>query len=118
MGKYLPEVLWAYKTTRKSATQETPFALAFGTEVIAPVEVGLKSLRVEFANTEHNEEILRLDLDLLGEKCEQVLKRIEDYYRKITKYYDRRVRPMSFKPDDLVLKKLLLANKNPTHGKL
>ena len=29
--EYLPEVLWAYRTTCKSATQETPFALAFGT---------------------------------------------------------------------------------------
>ena len=29
--EYLPEVLWAYRTTRKSATQETLFALAFGT---------------------------------------------------------------------------------------
>ena len=37
--EYLPEVLWAYKTTRKSATQETPFALAFGTEEVAPVEI-------------------------------------------------------------------------------
>ena len=27
--EYLPKVLWAYRTTRKSATQETPFALAF-----------------------------------------------------------------------------------------
>ena len=63
--EYLPEVLWAYKTTRKSATQETPFALAFDAEAVAPVEVGLKSPRVEFANAEHNEEILRLNLDLL-----------------------------------------------------
>ena len=39
--EYLPEVLWAYKTTRKSATQETPFALAFGTEAVDPVEAGL-----------------------------------------------------------------------------
>ena len=29
--EYLPEVLWAYRTTQKSATWETPFALAFGT---------------------------------------------------------------------------------------
>ena len=41
--EYLPEVLWAYRTTRKSATEETPFALAFGTEVVDLVEVGLKS---------------------------------------------------------------------------
>ena len=63
--EYLPDVLWAYRTTRRSATQETPFALAFGTETVAPVEVGLKSPRIEFANTEHNKEILRLNLDLL-----------------------------------------------------
>ena len=31
--EYLPEVLWAYRTTQKSATRETPFALAFGTEL-------------------------------------------------------------------------------------
>ena len=47
--EYLPEVLWAYRTTQKSATRETPFSLAFGTEVVAPVEVGLKSLRIELA---------------------------------------------------------------------
>ena len=63
--EYLPEVLWAYRTTRKSETQETPFALAFGTKAVAPVEVGLKSPRVEFANTKHNEDILCLNLDLL-----------------------------------------------------
>ena len=44
--EYLPEVLWAYRTTRKSATQETLFVLAFGTEAVAPVEVGLKSPRI------------------------------------------------------------------------
>ena len=75
--KYLLEVLWAHRTTRKSATQETPFALAFGTEVVAPVEVGLKSSRIEFLSTEHNEEVLRLNLDLLEEKRDQVLKRID-----------------------------------------
>ena len=49
--EYLPEVLWAYKTTRKFATRETPFALAFGIEAVAPVEVGLESPRVKFAST-------------------------------------------------------------------
>ena len=53
--EYLPEVLWAYRTTRKSATQETPFALAFGTKVVAPVKIGLKSPRIELASVEHSE---------------------------------------------------------------
>ncbi|KAK0590214.1 hypothetical protein LWI29_024031 [Acer saccharum] len=30
----LPEVLWAYRTTVRSSTGETPFALAFGTEAV------------------------------------------------------------------------------------
>ena len=73
---------WAQRNTRKSATQETPFALAFGTEAVAPIEVGLKSPRIEFASAEHKEKVLRLNLDLLEEKREQVLKHIEDYHRK------------------------------------
>ena len=118
MGRIPPRGIMAYRTMRKLATQETPFALAICVEAITPVEVGLKSQRVEFANAEHNEEILRMNLDLLEEKREQVLRCAEDYHRKTTKYYDRRVRPRSFKPSYLVLKKLLLARKDPTHGKL
>ena len=111
-------MLWAYRTTHKSATQETPFSLAFSTEAVAPVEIGLKSPRIELASVEHNEEALRLNLDLLDEKRDQVLKRTEDYQRKTTMYYNQKVKPMSYKPGDLVLKKLLSARKNLTHGKL
>ena len=68
--EYLLEVLWAYRTTRKSATQETPFTLTYGTEAVALVEVGLKSQRVEFTSANYNEEVLRLNLDLLEEKRE------------------------------------------------
>ena len=78
--EYLPEVLWAYRTTRKSATRETSFALAFGTKAVTLVEVGLESPRVKFANTERNEEILRLNLDLLEERREHALKCTEDYW--------------------------------------
>ena len=86
--EYLPEVLWAYRTTQKSTTQETPFALAFGTEAVAPVEVGLKSLRIELAAVEHNDEALRLNLDILDENREQVLRRTKDYQRKMARYYN------------------------------
>ena len=116
--EYLPKVLWAHRTTRKSAIQETPFALAFGIEVVAPVEVRLKSPRIELTNTEHNEEVLRQNLDLLEENQEQVLKRIEDYHIKTVRYYDRRVKPKNYKPGDLVLKKLLPMRKDLTHGKM
>ena len=116
--EYLPEVLWAYRTTQMSTTQETPFALAFGTEAVAPVEIGLKSPRIELESVEHNEETLLLNLDLLDEKSDQVQKRTENYQRKMAMYYDQKVKPRSYKPSDLVLKKLLPGKKNPTHGKL
>ena len=116
--EYLPEVLWAYRTTRKSATQETLFALAFGTEEVDSVKVRLKSPRIELVNIEHNEEVLRLNLDLLEEKCEQVLKSMEDYHRKTARYYEQRVKPRRYKPSDLVLKKLLPTRKDPSYGKL
>ena len=115
--EYFLEVLWAYRTTHKSATQETPFSLAFGTEAVDPVEVGLKSPMIELENIEH-EEVLRQNLDLLEEKHEQVLKRMEDYHKKTARYYDQRVNPRSYKPSDLVLKKLLPVRKDPAHGKL
>ena len=116
--EYLPEVLWAYRTTQKSATRETPFALAFGTEAVASVEVGIKSPRVELASEEHNDEALRLNLELLDEKREQVQQRTEEYQRKTARYYNQRVKPRSYMSGDLVLKKLLPARKNLAHGKL
>ena len=67
---------------------------------------------------EHNDETLRLNLDLLDEKCEQVLRRTEDYQRKTTRYYNQKVKPRSYMPGDLVFKKLLPARKNPAHEKL
>ena len=85
---------------------------------VAPVEVGLKSPRIELASVEHNEEALRLNLDLLDEKRDQVQKHTEDYQRKTARYYDQKVKPKSYKLGDLVLKKLLPARKNLTHGKL
>ena len=114
--EYLPEVLWAYRTMRKSATQETPFALAFGTEAVDLVEIGLKSPRIELANVEHNEEALLLNLDLIEEKSEQVLKRMEHYHRKTTRYYDQRVRPRSYKPGDLVMKTFCQQGRTPHLG--
>jgi hypothetical protein len=63
-----PEVLWVYRTMRRTSTEETLYALAFGTEAIIPAELGSGSLRVESYKTETNNEGLKLHLDLLQEK--------------------------------------------------
>ena len=51
----LPGVLWAYRTTARSTTRETPFSLAYKNEAMVPVEIGSGSLRRENYNPEQNE---------------------------------------------------------------
>ncbi|XP_020421250.1 uncharacterized protein LOC109949591 [Prunus persica] len=41
----LPEVLWSYRTTFRTSTGEAPFSLSFGTEAVAPVEIGQPTYR-------------------------------------------------------------------------
>ena len=41
----LPGVLWAYRTTARTPTGETPFKLVFGTKAVVPTEVGVSNLR-------------------------------------------------------------------------
>ena len=42
----LPNVLWAYKTTTRTLTKETPFRLTYGTKVVIPVEIGITNKRI------------------------------------------------------------------------
>ncbi|CAL8174574.1 unnamed protein product [Prunus armeniaca] len=43
----LPEALWAIRTSYRTATGETPFSMAFGSEAVVPVEIGEPSYRTE-----------------------------------------------------------------------
>ena len=63
----LPSVLWAYKTIVRTPIGETPFNLAYGSDVVIPAEVDLTSYRVAHYNNEENEKQLRLSLDLMDE---------------------------------------------------
>ena len=56
----LSEALWAYRTTKRTPTKETPCALAFRTEAVIPVEVGSCSFSVETFQPETNDEGLKV----------------------------------------------------------
>ena len=43
----LPSILWAYHTTPRTATDETPFNLIFGAEAVIQIELSLPTLHVE-----------------------------------------------------------------------
>ncbi|KAI5342964.1 hypothetical protein L3X38_010840 [Prunus dulcis] len=61
----LPEVLWSYRTTFRTSTGETPFSLSFGTEAVAPVEIGQPTYRTSTYDATANDEQLALNLDFI-----------------------------------------------------
>ena len=63
----LPGVLWAYRTTVRTPTGETPFKLAYGSEAVIPTKVLVANHRVMKYQDEENEEQLRLNLYLIDE---------------------------------------------------
>ena len=55
-AKELPNVLWAYQTTPRRSTGETPFSLMYGREAVLSAEVNLCSAQVSgFALTKNDE---------------------------------------------------------------
>ena len=116
--EFLPEVLWSYRTTTRTPTGETPFALTYGTEAVIPVEIGSVSYRVEHYNPGLNEEGMRLHLDLLQEKRDEAQITMAAYQQKAAKYFNKRVKHRNFKVGDWVLRKVTVATRDPTEGKL
>ena len=61
----LRRVLSAYRTTKRSSTGETLFAMVYGTEAVIPTEIGLPTLRsniVDIPDDNQNQLLLNLDL--------------------------------------------------------
>ncbi|GJY34118.1 reverse transcriptase domain-containing protein [Tanacetum coccineum] len=69
--KELPHVLWAHRTTIKSSHGDTPFSLTYGTEAVIPAEIRMPTYRTPTVDAVHNDEELRLNLDLLEERRER-----------------------------------------------
>ncbi|GLU03762.1 hypothetical protein SLE2022_209450 [Rubroshorea leprosula] len=86
----LNNVLWAYRTTSRTATGETPYHLAFGTEAVIPVEIGVPSFRVTHFDEGRNGQLLRENLDLLAEVREEARLRTLVYKQKLANFYNNR----------------------------
>ncbi|KAL0444527.1 UNVERIFIED_CONTAM: Ribonuclease HI [Sesamum latifolium] len=63
----LPRVLWAYRTTPRSTTGETPFNLVYGSEAVIPGEADLETFGIQHYEQENNDNLLRANLDLIDE---------------------------------------------------
>ncbi|GJY93294.1 reverse transcriptase domain-containing protein [Tanacetum coccineum] len=98
----LPHVLWAHRTMIKSSHGDTPFSLTYGTEAVIPAKIGMPTYRIAVVDAVHNDEELRLNLDLLEERHERAAIREAKAKLKMTKDYNARVRGVTLRPGDFV----------------
>ncbi|XP_077237289.1 uncharacterized protein LOC143878961 [Tasmannia lanceolata] len=112
VGRWADElyhVLWAYRTTPRTPTGESPFNLSFGTEAVIPVNVGTPSARISNFNEQLNGDGLRANLDLLEEAREESRIRVAAYKQKVSRYHYSKIRPREFRVRDLVLRKAAIS---------
>ncbi|XP_024015923.1 uncharacterized protein LOC112089179 [Eutrema salsugineum] len=103
----LEGVLWSHRTTPRRATGETPFALVYGAECVIPPEVDFPGIRRRLLpGQEGLNHLMMLDeLDLVNERRDQALIRIQNYQQATARYYNKNVRSRRFKEGELVLRK-------------
>uniref|UniRef100_A0A2N9HSY3 RNase H type-1 domain-containing protein n=1 Tax=Fagus sylvatica TaxID=28930 RepID=A0A2N9HSY3_FAGSY len=114
----LPSILWTYRTTPRCSTGETPFSLTYGVEAVIPLEVGLPTIRTEYYDPVTNEASLATDLDLAEERRDSALIHLAAYQNGLRRIYEKRINPRELAVGDLVLRKVMGAKLDPTHGKL
>ena len=71
-------MLWAYKTTSRKLTRESPFALTYEMEAIIPTEIEMLTIRMGIPKETNTETIIK-DLDTADELWEVAAVRIASY---------------------------------------
>ncbi|GKE50991.1 hypothetical protein Tco_1486147 [Tanacetum coccineum] len=72
----------------KISNGETPFSLAYDTEVVIPEEIGMPAKRTIQRTNEENDVELRLNLNLLEERRDIVIIREARRKQQVEKYYN------------------------------
>ena len=104
--------------TTRVPTGEKTFRLTFGTKAVIPVEMGLTSLRVKTYEGQKNQQELNNNKDLIDEVREEAMKQMAKHREAMARYYNRKVKVRRFYTGDLILRKVSLATKDPSQGKL
>ncbi|XP_074352420.1 uncharacterized protein LOC141691580 [Apium graveolens] len=100
----LPNVMWAHRTTPRSVTDETPFRMAYGFDVVFPVEISLISPRVEGFDSSRSVEGLKFHNNLLEETRETAQLKMIMQQEKTAKYFNKKVKSKGLKINDPVLR--------------
>ncbi|XP_071939194.1 uncharacterized protein [Coffea arabica] len=100
------EALWVYRITFRTPTQAIPYAFVYGVETVFSLECQIPSLRIAIQEGFSEEDNVRLrieELEALDEKRLEAQQRIECYQARISKAFNKHVRPRSFQIGELVL---------------
>nr|GEW11495.1 reverse transcriptase domain-containing protein [Tanacetum cinerariifolium] len=98
----LPNVLWAHRTMIKSSHGDTLFSLTYEMKVVLPAEIKMPTYHTVVVDVVHNNQEIRLNLDLLEEWRECIAIREAKAKLKMTKYYNTRAHDVTFRPEDFV----------------
>jgi hypothetical protein len=112
----LIEALWAYRTSIRTPTGETPYALTFGMEAVVPYELLIPSLRIELdkeLSIDERQRALLAQLELLDERRLKATEHAQVYQRRLFRAYEKKVIERKFKVGELVLKKILIKPGGP-----
>ena len=93
----LPDVLWAYRTMPGRPTGNTPFALAYGMDVIIPTEIGLPTIRTVVQGQKNENLQLERNLEWADEVKENASIRMTAYQQRTATHYNHKAQPRVFK---------------------
>ena len=106
----LPFALMGYRTSVRTSTGHSPFSLVYGSEAVVPVEIEVPSLRIineahlldaDWNNTRFEQ------LNLIEEKRLRAISHGQLYQARVARAFNKRMKPRTFKPGDLVLRKIV-----------
>lgn len=96
-------MLWAYKTTPRRSTRETPFSMTYGAEAAIPMETDLPISLIDVFEVRKNDQLLCKHLDLVEESRDASSVRLANYQQKISQGYNKGIKCKEFISGDLVL---------------
>lgn len=114
----LPGVQWGSRTTVKESTGHTPISLLFGIEALPLVEVGIPSTRITYYNQYKNDDEKPINLDLFPETRGKSFLKAIAHEQKMTRQFNKMVKPRKFQVGDLFLTKFEATSKIVEKGQL
>ena len=91
--------------------------MTYGAEAVIPLEANFPTLRTSSFTPDSNDELLGKNLDLIDERREKAMVQLTYYHQKLKQGYNANVKLRPLAPGDLVLRKVVGADKNPSRGK-